>query len=191
MKLNKDFFLSQDVVQIARNLLGKYLFVNVDGIVCGGFINETEAYAGASDKASHAYQNRRTHRTEVMFGEGGRTYVYLCYGIHAMLNIVTAEENVPHAVLIRGFWPTHGVNHILSRLGESKPTKNMFNGPGKLTRALGIKLIHNNLDLQENEIWLEDRGFKVSNEKIIVGFRIGIEYAEEDRFLPYRFQYFE
>lgn len=188
MKLKKTCYLSEDVVNIARELLGKYLFVNIDGIVCGGFITETEAYAGAVDKASHAYQNKRTKRTEVMFVEGGRTYVYLCYGIHALLNIVTAGEDIPHAVLIRGFQPTHGVEYILNRLGKSKITKNMFNGPGKLTKALGITTAYNNLDLQGNQIWIEDLGMKIPDKEIMVGPRIGIDYAEEDALLPYRFQ---
>lgn len=188
MKLKNNFYLSEDVVKTARELLGKYLFVNIDGVKCGGYITETEAYTGAVDKASHAYQNKRTKRTEVMFAEGGRTYVYLCYGIHALLNVVTAPKDVPHAVLIRGFWPTHGLDHILKRLGKSKTTKSMFKGPGKLTRALGIKTAHNNLDLSGDQIWLEDLGMKIPDEEILVGPRIGIDYAEEDALLPYRFQ---
>ncbi len=191
MKLKNNFYLGKDVVKIARELLGKYLFVKIDGVVCGGFITETEAYDGTTDKASHAYQNKRTKRTEVMFAQGGRTYVYLCYGIHAMLNFVTADENTPHAILIRGFWPTHGVDIILGRLNKTKLSKSMFNGPGKITRALGILTSHNNLDLQGEEIWLEDRGMKIPSDKIVVGPRIGIDYAEEDALLPYRFVYNE
>lgn len=188
MRIEKEFFLSSDVVGIARELLGKYLFVKIDGVICGGYITETEAYAGSVDKASHAYQNKRTKRTEVMFSEGGSTYVYLCYGIHAMLNFVSAEEGIPHAILVRGFWPTHGLETILGRLKKSKVSKRMFNGPGKITRALGILTSHNNLDLQEDQIWLEDRGMEVSEDDIIVGSRIGIDYAEEDALLPYRFK---
>ncbi|PKP33896.1 MAG: DNA-3-methyladenine glycosylase [Bacteroidetes bacterium HGW-Bacteroidetes-17] len=187
MKLEKQFFLSENVVEIARDLIGKYLFVNNDGVVCGGYITETEAYAGATDKASHAYQNRRTNRTEVMFKKGGRTYVYLCYGMHALLNFVTAEENVPHAVLIRGFWPTHGIDTILSRLGKQFAKPSFFNGPGKLTKALGIKPTHNDLDLQRDQIWIEDLGLKILNNKIEVGPRIGVGYAGTDALLPYRF----
>ncbi len=189
MRIKKDFFLSTDVVEIARNLIGKYLLVKIDGIVCGGYITETEAYEGATDKASHAYQNKKTKRTEVMFAKGGRTYVYLCYGIHAMLNFVTADENIPHAILIRGFWPTDGIDVILNRLNRTKLSEGMFNGPGKSTRALGILTTHNNLDLEGDQIWLEDRGMKIPANKIFIGPRVGIDYAEEDALLPYRFIY--
>lgn len=187
MKLEKNYFLSDDVVKIARDLIGKHLFVNLDGVVCGGYITETEAYEGATDKASHAYQNRRTNRTEVMFMQGGRTYVYLCYGMHALLNFVTAGQDVPHAVLIRGFWPTHGLDTILSRIGKQVAKSSLFDGPGKLTKALGIKTIHNDLDLQGDQIWIEDLGLKILNNKIEVGPRIGVGYAGTDALLPYRF----
>ncbi len=187
MKLEKDFFLSPDVLQIAKDLLGKYLFVKNNGRVCGGYITETEAYLGAVDKASHAYQNKRTSRTEVMFQEGGRTYVYLCYGIHSLLNFVCSEEGIPNAILIRGFWPTHGLDEIRERIGKKKLQEKSFNGPGKLTKALGITQAHNNLLIDGTEIWLEDKGLNFSEEEIIVGPRIGIDYAEEDALLPYRF----
>lgn len=187
MKLEKSYFLTDNVVGIARNLIGKHLFVDIDGVVCGGYITETEAYEGATDRASHAYQDRRTNRTEVMFKQGGRTYVYLCYGIHALLNFVTAEENVPHAVLIRGFCPTHGIDTILSRIGKQVAKPSLFDGPGKLTKALGIKTIHNDLDLQGDQIWIEDLGLKILNNKIEVGPRIGVGYAGTDALLPYRF----
>ena len=187
MKLDKNFFLTQDVLKIAKNLLGKYLFVKMDGVVCGGIITETEAYLGAIDKASHAYQNKRTTRTEVMFLEGGRTYVYLCYGIHSMLNFVCSEANHPNAILIRGFWPTHGLDEIRKRVGNKKFNVKNFNGPGKLTRALGIGKQHNNLLIEGDEIWLEDRDLNFSDKDIIIGSRVGIDYAEEDALLPYRF----
>ena len=187
MKLEKNYFLSDNVVGIAKDLIGKHLFVNIEGVVCGGYITETEAYAGTTDKASHAYQSRRTSRTEVMFKQGGRTYVYLCYGMHPLLNFVTAEENVPHAVLIRGFCPTHGLETILSRLGKQSINTSLFNGPGKLTKALGIKTIHNDLDLQGDQIWVEDLGLKIVERKIEVGPRIGVDYAGSDALLPYRF----
>ncbi len=187
MKIYKDFYTSTDVVQIARNLIGKYLFVKSEGIVCGGYITESEAYQGPTDRASHAYNNRRTNRTEVMFYEGGRTYVYLCYGIHSMLNIVTGPKDIPHAVLIRGFMPTTGLEAIKKRIGVNNPSAKNFNGPGKLTKALGINAVHNNLDLSGNEIWLEDRGLNLKGKKIIAGPRIGVDYAKEDALLPYRF----
>src|ERR1019366_276261 len=104
-KLSKDFYLRDDVIQISKDLLGKYLFTKIDNKITAGIITETEAYAGVSDKASHAYNNRRTNRTEIMFAEGGVSYVYLCYGIHHLFNVITTVKNTPHAVLIRAINP--------------------------------------------------------------------------------------
>ena len=104
-KLKKDFYLQEDVMAISKQLLGKYLFTNINNRVTAGIITETEAYAGITDKASHAYNNRRTKRTEVMFAAGGVCYVYLCYGIHHLFNIVTNQKDVPHAILIRAITP--------------------------------------------------------------------------------------
>ena len=104
-KLSVEFYSREDVVLISKELIGKVLCTNVKGVVTKGIITETEAYAGATDKASHAYGNKRTLRTEIMFGPPGRSYVYLCYGVHSLFNVVTNQKNVPHAVLIRGIYP--------------------------------------------------------------------------------------
>ena len=114
-KLAKDFYLRDDVIQISKELLGTYLFTKINNKITAGIITETEAYAGITDKASHAYNNRRTNRTEVMFAEGGVSYVYLCYGIHHLFNVVTNVKNVPHAVLIRAIKPIEGIDLILNR----------------------------------------------------------------------------
>ena len=108
--MNLDYFLNPDVVFLARDLLGKYVFTQIDGQIAGGYITETEAYKGFTDRGSHAFGGRRTKRNEMMYAEGGRAYVYLCYGMHHMLNFVSNEEGTPDAVLIRGIMPTHGVN---------------------------------------------------------------------------------
>ena len=188
MTFSKRFFLQDDVVTLARELLGKYLFTNLDSdIVTGGIICETEAYAGANDKASHAFGNRRTNRTNTMFLEGGIAYVYLCYGIHSLFNIVTNKTDVPHAILIRGVIPTHGIEKIKERTGYETISNNSINGPGKVTKALGINTSHDKTLLTGNKIWLEDRGGKVSENDIIVAKRIGVDYAGEDALLPYRF----
>ncbi len=197
MKLEKDFYLREDVVQISKDLLGKYLFTKINGKLTAGIITETEAYAGAIDKASHAYNNRRTNRTEVMFSEGGVSYVYLCYGIHHLFNIVTNFKNEPHAVLIRAIQPVEGIKTILERRNMD-PTpalleqirngkKKIAGGPGTVSQALGIRTTHSNLDLTKNSIWLEDRGLIIKKEKIVVGPRVGVDYAGEDAKLPYRF----
>lgn len=197
MKLEKDFYLNENVVEIGKHLLGKYLFTKIEGKLTAGIITETEAYAGETDKASHAYNNRRTNRTEVMFADGGVSYVYLCYGIHHLFNIVTNYKNVPHAVLVRAVKPVAGIKTILERR-NMKPTeenielvsngkKIITGGPGTVTQALGIRTTHSGLDLRGNTIWIEDKGVKISPKDIITGPRIGVDYAGEDAKLPYRF----
>lgn len=187
MRLAQSYFLSDNVVALARNLLGKELFTNINGKICSGIISETEAYEGITDKASHAYGNRRTKRTETMYKEGGRTYVYLCYGMHHLLNIVTAKENTPHAVLIRGIIPKIGKDIMLKRTNK-KILTNISNGPAKMSKAMGITTEYDNTRLDENTIWIEDNNFSLSDFDIIVGKRIGIDYAQEDALLPYRFR---
>jgi len=197
MKLEKDFYLREDVVEISKELLGKYLFTRIDGKLTAGIITETEAYAGETDKASHAYNNRRTNRTEIMFAEGGRSYVYLCYGIHHLFNVVTNFKNTPHAVLVRAIKPVEGIKTILQRR-KLEPTKEMVEqvisgkkkiagGPGIVSQALGIKTVHSGLDLTKGTIWIEDKGIAVRQKDIITGPRVGVDYAGEDAKLPYRF----
>jgi DNA-3-methyladenine glycosylase len=197
MKLEKDFYLREDVVQISKDLLGKYLFTKIDGRITAGIITETEAYAGEIDKASHAYNNRRTNRTEIMFAEGGVSYVYLCYGIHHLFNVVTNFKNQPHAVLIRAIQPMEGLKTILERR-KLEPTKENINlvltgkkkitgGPGTVSQSLGIRTMHSGLDLTKNVIWIEEKGVHIEPKDIIAGPRVGVDYAGEDAKLPYRF----
>jgi DNA-3-methyladenine glycosylase len=185
-KLRRDFFIREDVVRISRELIGKYIFTNFDGLT-GGIITETEAYAGITDKASHAFNGRRTFRNEVMYAEGGIAYVYLCYGIHFMLNFVTNQQNVPHAILLRGIQPTCGLELMKMRRGKSVIVKNFTIGPGTVTQALGINLDQNGLSLNSSQLWLEDRNFIIPELQIKCGKRIGVDYAGEDAALPYRF----
>jgi DNA-3-methyladenine glycosylase len=189
-KLPLSFYLREDVVQISKDLLGKYLCTNINGEITSGIITETEAYAGAIDKASHAYGNRRTNRTEIMFGEGGTAYVYLCYGIHHLFNVVTNYDGIPHAVLIRAIKPVEGIPTILKRRNMLTLKPNVSAGPGTVSQALGIKTTHTGISLLEDTIWIEDRGFKVKEDDITSGPRVGIDYAEEDALLPYRFRIF-
>lgn len=187
-KLPISFYDRDDVILIAQELIGKVLCANVDGIIAKGIITETEAYAGVLDKASHAFGGRRTQRTETMFGKPGISYVYLCYGVHSLFNVVTNKENVPHAVLIRGIHPIEGVETVFSRRKTKEPLHRIADGPGKLTQALGIEFrVHNNLDLIEDEIWIEDHGISVNSDEVTIGPRIGVDYAGEDALLPYRF----
>ena len=189
MRLKKSFYLSEDVVAIAKSLLGKYLFTNIDNKgITSGIITETEAYAGIIDKASHAYGDRRTVRTEIMYMEGGVAYVYLCYGIHSLFNIVTNKKDIPHAVLIRRIKPVDGMDIMLKRNGKKTINDKAGIGPGNVTKLLGIHYSHTGLSLQSNEIWLEDKNLKVQEKNIIVGPRVGVDYAGKDAKLPYRFQ---
>lgn len=174
------FYQNGNVVEVAKALLGKLLLTRIDGDLAGGYITETESYEGVTDRACHAYNGRRTDRTEVMYRAGGVAYVYLCYGIHHLLNIVTAAENTPHAVLIRALEPAIGHEIMLKRRGR----KPLAHGPGALTKALGITLKQNGMALNSSEIWIEE-GVKVLS--IEAGPRIGVDYAGEDAFLPYRF----
>jgi DNA-3-methyladenine glycosylase len=187
MKLDKSFYTRESVVHIAQDLLGKYLITSFDGVLSGGIIIETEAYEGVTDRASHAFGGRRTGRTEVMFGEGGIAYVYLCYGIHSLFNIVTNKQDIPHAVLIRGIIPVP-CQGLLQPGGREEVIPGVYcSGPGKVSKLLGIHYSHTGTDLTGNEIWLEDRGLEVTGE-IMAGPRIGVEYAGEDALLPYRFR---
>jgi DNA-3-methyladenine glycosylase len=185
MKLKKSFYQREDVVLIAKELLGKHLFTKFKNKLTGGIITETEAYAGVIDRASHAHGGRRTARTEVMYGEGGNAYVYLCYGIHSLFNVVTNNKDVPHAVLIRAIHPTHGIPTMLKRRNMTALKKNTAAGPGTVSEALGIHYSHTGLSLLGNKIWIEDRNYPDGN--IESSKRIGVDYAGKDAELLYRF----
>ena len=185
--LPKDFYKGNDVVRIAQQLLGKVLVTNFDGLRTSGIIVETEAYAGVGDKASHAYGGRRTTRTETMYSEGGVAYVYLCYGIHHLFNVVTNVHGIPHAVLIRAIEPLEGIDIMLERRRKEKLSPILTTGPGAMSEALGIKTSHTMADLTGGDIHIEDIGIKVKKADIIAGTRVGVAYAQEDAYLPYRF----
>lgn len=187
MKLPEAFYVRSDIIEISRDLLGKVLATKIDGCITKAVITETEAYAGETDKASHAYGGRRTKRTEPIYQSGGRAYVYLCYGIHHMFNVVTNIEGVPHAVLVRAGRPQTGEAEMLRRRGKSKVDKTLLAGPGSLGKALGITTLLTGTDLSGDQIWIEDQGLTVDGAAVIVGPRVGIDYAEEDAERPYRF----
>lgn len=187
-KLEKSFYLRNDVVQIAKDLLGKLIITDLNGeSKTSGIIVETEAYAGITDRASHAYNDCRTKRTEVMYMEGGVAYVYLCYGIHSLFNIVTNKKNIPDAVLIRAIKPIEGIDIMLQRMNKKKMQDNISIGPGNVSKLLGIHFSQSGESLLGNKIWLEDTGLIVSPNDIIADARVGVEYAKKDALLPYRF----
>jgi DNA-3-methyladenine glycosylase len=186
-KLNAGFYQRTDTIGIARELLGKILVTNWPEGLTSGRIVETEAYLGAIDKASHAYGNRKTNRTQVMFQPGGIAYVYLCYGIHHLFNIITGIDDTPHVVLIRALEPLEGLDLMRERTGSLQNGKRIAAGPGKLTKALGLTTRHSGYSLVDDVIFLLDDGSGVSQNQIIADERIGVDYAGEDALLPYRF----
>lgn len=186
MKLPREFYLDRNVVKIAKNLLGKALFTRVNGVVTGGTIVETEAYSW-KEKGCHAYGAKKTNRNAIMFAEGGHAYVYLCYGIHYLFNVVTNDVDTPEAVLIRALEPIAGIDEMNVRRSNPANQYLLTSGPGKLTRALGIDRTFDKKSLLEDDVWLEDLGNKIKTSEVVAGPRIGIDYAGEDALLPWRF----
>lgn len=186
-KLQRNFYTQKDVVRISQCLLGKHLVTRFDNTLTGGIIVETEAYAGPEDRASHAFNNRRTARTEIMYRQGGTAYVYLCYGMHHLFNVVTNIIDVPHAILIRAIEPIIGIETMLKRRNKSKLDKTLTSGPGALSQALGINVSHTGIDLTGKLIWIEDRDRYVSSDDISSSPRIGVSYAGKDALKPWRF----
>jgi len=183
----RTYYLNDDVLAIARSLLGKVIITTIDGKTTSAIITETEAYAGVTDRASHAYGNRRTARTEVMFAEGGVAYVYLCYGIHHLFNVVTNVADIPHAVLIRAGEPLEGIDHMLLRRNKAILTPALTSAPGALSAALGIRTIHTGVSLNGDSISIHDMGTNIAPAHIIAATRVGVAYAGTDALLPYRF----
>jgi len=177
-KLTKDFFLNDSVTNVAQELLGKVLFTNINGNISSGIIVETEAYCGRDDKACHAYNGKITKRNKVMYAQGGIAYVYLCYGMHNMLNVVTNTAGHADAVLIRAVEPLEGLSYMLARKQTSK-IERISSGPGNVCKAFGIELIHNETDFGGNELWLEENPTHFDFE-IRASTRIGVDYAGDD-----------
>lgn len=188
MKLKADFYRRDDVVAVGADLVGKVLCTRIDNKLTRAIITETEAYAGVTDRASHAYGNRRTRRTEPMFGRGGAAYVYLCYGLHHLFNVVTNERDKPDAVLIRAGLPFTGADVMRGRRSKKKEDRTLLAGPGSLAQALGITTGYSGMSLLGGRIWIEDRGIEVDRDAMLVGPRVGIDYAGEDAKRPYRFR---
>jgi len=185
MKLTESFYQRSDVVKIARELLGKGLFTNIDGVLTGGMIVETEAYSW-KERGCHAYNARKTKRNAIMFEKGGYAYVYLCYGMYNLFNVVTNRQGTADAVLIRAIEPVAGTPAMELRRGPLKNPFHLTSGPGKLTKALGIDRKFNGKFLLDDDVWIEDLGLKIPRAKMEASPRIGIDYAGEDALLPWR-----
>ncbi len=191
-KLPREFYLRDDTLQIAQDLIGKLLVVPTDtGARVSGMIVETEGYLGEIDKAAHSFGGRRTARNEITYAQAGHAYVFFIYGMYYQFNVVCGALNSPHVVLIRAIEPVEGVEIIRKRRLIKNPTakmtdKNLTSGPGKLCIAFDIKRELNGADLLGNKIWLEHHKTFLRHE-IKTGTRIGIDYAEEFTEKPWRF----
>lgn len=186
-KLPLSFYNRKDVVKIAKELLGKIIVTSFDGEITSGRIVETEAYAGIVDKASHSFAGKRTARNEHMYSAPGTAYIYICYGMHQMMNIVTNAKEIPDAVLIRAIEPLKGIDIMLKRTGKKTLDKTLTRGPGNVGKALGIFKHHSGLYLLDDEIYVLDDSKKIPDEAIGISKRIGVDSAGEDALLPYRF----
>ncbi len=175
------------MVAVARALLGKIVVTQFDGLLTSARIVETEAYVAFTDRASHAFNGRRTARNEPMYGPGGISYVYICYGMHNLFNVVTNQAGIPEAVLIRAAEPLEGQAHMISRMPPSVQLRNLTRGPGNLSRALGIHKAHSGMDLRGPLLYIADDGSRVTDAQTGVSPRIGVEGAGADALLPYRF----
>jgi len=179
--------LNKNVIDVSKQLLGKVLATQIDNTITSGIIVEVEAYKGIEDKASHAYNNKRTPRTKIMYQNGGVSYVYLCYGMYYLFNVITNVKNIPHAVLIRAIEPLDGIDKMQYRRNIKDKLYNLTNGPGKLSIALGIDKNLNGKSLLSDKIWIQDNHIKIKEKDILSSPRIGVDYAMEDAKLPYRF----
>jgi len=187
-KIPKSFYVREDVVTIAKELLGATLVTNIGGILSSGKIVETEAYAAINDRSSHAYMGRRTERNEMMYAAAGTVYVYLCYGVHKMINIITNRIDVPEAILIRAVEPLQGLETMAIRTGKDASDPTLTKGPGNLTTAFGItKALQGEVVFGKTIFTLEGEMKKILQEEIGISKRIGIDGAGEDALLPYRF----
>jgi DNA-3-methyladenine glycosylase len=186
-KLPASFYERDNVILIAEELLGKIIVTAFEGKRTSARIVETEAYNGVIDKASHAFGGRRTTRTSVMYKSGGVAYVYLCYGIHHLFNVVTNAAETPHAVLIRGVEPLEGKELMVDRMNKNKFDYTIGKGPGNVSKALGIKTMHTGLSLSSDELFIADDGYRYDDKQIVKSARIGVDYAGADALLDYRF----
>lgn len=188
-KLAAAYYQTEDVTGLAKDLLGKFLMTKIDGQLTGGMIVETEAYRGPDDRACHAFKHRRTPRTEVMFNRGGVAYIYLCYGIHHLMNVVTGPKDHAHAILIRALEPADGKEVMAGRRGLEINDVRLTKGPGALSQALGLNSVMTGTSLHTSKtpVWIEDRGVHIDPNQLCFGPRIGVDWAGEAATWPWRF----
>lgn len=186
-KLPIEFYDRTDVLEVAKELLGKILVTTFNGHTTSARIVETEAYVAITDKASHSYNSKRTARNEHMYAAAGVSYVYICYGMHHLFNVVTNGKNIPDAVLIRAAEPLTGIDIMLQRTGKAKAGYDLTKGPGNLAKALGIFKHHSGLNLLGKDIYLCDDGYTITVQETGISKRIGVDGAGAAADYPYRF----
>ncbi len=187
--LGRSFYAGEDVITIAKSLLGKKLCSDIGGIFTSGYIVETEAYIAPDDKASHAYKNKRTPRTETMYARGGTAYVYIIYGMYHLFNVITGPKDLPHCILVRAIEPLDGIKKMLKRRKFDKLSNGLTNGPGKFSIAMGIHKRFDRNDLTNaSDLWIEEGLSEFSDKQILKGPRVGMSTAEEASNYPYRFR---
>lgn len=186
-KLPKKFYTRTDTVAIAEELLGKKLCSRFHDQYTAGIICETEAYVGVTDRGCHAYNGRFTERTKVLYENGGVVYVYICYGIHYLFNVITHTKNNPHAILIRAIEPVEGVDIMLQRTGRPKFDPTIAAGPGLVSQCMGFTKQDTGLSLTGDTIWIEDAPVIVT-ENIIKSARVGMNFEGEYKTIPWRFR---
>ncbi|MFN8252293.1 MAG: DNA-3-methyladenine glycosylase [Ferruginibacter sp.] len=186
-KLPIEFYNRKDVLLIARELLGKLLLTKIGGHTTAARIVETEAYIAITDRASHSYNGKRTGRNEHMYAAAGTSYVYICYGMHHLFNVVTNQKDIPDAVLVRAGEPVTGIDIMLQRTGKKEADYSLTKGPGNLGKALGISKQHSGLELNGRQIALYDDGFYVQPQQVGISKRIGVDGAGIAADYPYRF----
>ena len=186
-KLPIHFYTRPDVVLIAKELIGKIVVTNFEGKITSGRIVETEAYIGLTDRASHSFGGKRTARNEHMYAAAGTAYVYICYGMHHLFNVVTNAKNIPDAVLIRAVEPITGIDIMLGRTGKTKLDNSLTKGPGNAAKALGISKVNSGINLHQPEINIAEDEFEITKESIGVSRRIGVEGSGDAALKPFRF----
>ena len=186
-KLPYSFYDRKDVIPIAKELLGKIIVTSINGVITSGRIVETEAYVAFIDKASHSFNGKKTAQNEHMYAAPGTAYVYICYGMHRMMNVVTNKEGIPDAILIRAVEPIKGIPAMLQRTGKAVADFTLTKGPGNVGKAMGISKDHSGFLLLDDTISIYDDGFVINENEIGSSKRIGVESAGKDGLLPYRF----
>ena len=186
-KLPIQFYKRTDVISVAKDLIGKIIVTDFYGLVTSGRIVETEAYIGHTDRASHSFEGKRTARNEHMYANPGTAYVYICYGMHHLFNVVTNAKGIPDAVLIRALEPLTGIDIMLERTGKLKSDSSLTKGPGNAAKALGISKNISRINLLKDEIYIADDGFVIDPNLIGISPRIGIQNTGDAVLKPYRF----